>query len=65
MVKPDAASHSGIRHVRPRTLVVPTVGGWPFLPTTGKGTSHLGCVRTGNEVMPSVGSTRLEIVLFI
>src|SRR6266849_3015067 len=38
MVKPDAASHSGFRHVRRRTSLVLIVGGYSFcFPRGGKG----------------------------
>jgi hypothetical protein len=46
MVKPDAASHLGIRHVYVSDFHYGEKGG-----------SHLGCARMGNEVMPFAGST--------
>jgi hypothetical protein len=61
MVKPDAASHSEIRHVYGHAFQVSSDVGslhrrWVTLCEKQRG-SHLGRARMGNEVMPFVGST--------
>jgi hypothetical protein len=67
MVKPDAASHSGIRHVYVGAFQVSSDVGSPhrrwvtFASDNGRRGSHLGRARMGNEVMSFAGSMFDEV----
>ena len=67
MVRPDAANHSGIRHVYVCAFQASSDVGSPhrrwvtFAFHSGRRGSHLGRARMGNEAMSFAGSTFDEV----